>query len=225
MKKIRVLFFVLIISLLILQIISAAEGLEGVEQGLDEQLEGLETAEEKIDSLREGKWDYLGKEWSKILLKTKAVAFINGFFTKISFVFVVFFGEPYSFSLSLLFIILLWVYFFFKFREIFKCTSMFSPWVSNIVALGLTMVLAQITVIRKIIEFFGRLVFSADVAWIRGLIFTAILVALIFLARFSTEILKRHKKNKENMDKALFGIERSFLHKFVEILQGVFKND
>jgi len=106
----------------------------------------------------------------------------------------------------------------------FGYTSLFSPWVSNVIALGLTMVLAQITFFRKTVEFFGWVVFSPEATWIRFLIFVGIVAALIFLGKMSTKIGERYKKNKEKMDKILSKVERGFFHKFMDALQNAFKD-
>jgi len=98
----RVFIFVsllLFISLFSLAIISSAD-IGKIQDDLDAHIENVEDAKNKIDDLKETEWDYLGKEWQTILLKNKAVSSFDSILKKISFLFEVFFGMPYSLSLT-----------------------------------------------------------------------------------------------------------------------------
>src|SRR3989338_6576000 len=108
-----IIFLLVLASLiLILHAAKAQENIPGLPSGLSP--EEVEKTQENI----EGKWDYLAREWKNILLKNKFVSAIDGFFTKISFVFRILFGMDYSMSLVLLIAIILWFYFLINLLQI-----------------------------------------------------------------------------------------------------------
>ena len=205
-----------------------------LESGLlsEEQLqEGVEKVEDIKEKLEEGKWDYLGKEWKEILLKNKFVSVIDSFFTKISIVFKILFGEPYSLSLTLFLVIILWFYFFFKFSEIFTDYFNFSS-TAIVIGAAFTVVLAQFQVLRKIIEFFGWLVLSSESNIWRFLIMLGIfgiMILLYYLSSHFGDVYKKGKekkeKSKEEMEKSRAKVERGILHKLVKAIMKGLKKD
>jgi len=227
MKKIGVLIFILVILLQFLQVQSVLA--QDFEENLEDVQGKIEDVEEEIEDIREGKWDYLGKEWKEILLKNKFVSTVDTFFAKISIVFVILFGEPYSLSLTLLFVIMLWFYFFFKFSEIFVDFSSFSSTTAIVIGGALTIILAQFNILRKIIEFFGWLVFSQESNIWRFLIMLGIFLVLIGSYYFSSYLGDKFKKNKEKrekkeeeMEKERAKADRGILRKLVEsIMSGL----
>ena len=157
MKKLGIfLIFLLLINFLAISLIHA-ETAPGIPSILTPEETEKTIADLKNKSLT--KWDYLGQNWQVMLLKNKVVASLDSFFTKISIIFVILFGMPYSLSITLLVIILLWIFFFFKFGEIFKDFSAFSEGTSWFIALGLTIILAQLQILKKITQFLGWLLF------------------------------------------------------------------
>ena len=103
MKKIGVLFICTFLILSFTQLFNIqAQDMGDLEDQIQEGVDRIEDAKGIFD---EGKWDYLGREWKEILLKRKFVSAIDGFFTKISILFKILFGEPYSLSLPLFFVI------------------------------------------------------------------------------------------------------------------------
>ncbi len=227
MKKIWVLVFLLV--LLILPIVYAQistgqleDTIEGLEEKIEEFEEKKENIEEDVEKIKETKWDYLGEEWKEILLKNKFVSFVDGFLKKISFVFVVLFGESYSLSLTLFLIICLWLYFFFKFTEIFRDYSSFSSSVAMGIGFCLTIVLAQLKVLKQIVEFFGWLVFSQEANWLRFIIVLVIFLVMVILYKVTSGFGENFKKNKEQMEKERAKVERGILHNFVDaIMKGL----
>lgn len=219
MKKIGVLFIFLFVFLLCLHVYSIraqdiTEGLEGAKEQLQE---GTEKIEDIKDTLEEKRWEYLGKEWKKILLENKFVSTMNSFLTKISIVFVIFFGEPYSLSFVLLGVIILWFYFFLKFSEILTDYSSFSSTTSMVIGFALTMVLAQFKILKKIIEFFGWLIFWKESNIWRFVIVLVIFLLMIGLYYLSSYLGERHKKQKEEEAKQQEKIDRSFLRKIADM--------
>lgn len=218
MKKIGVLFSVILLFGLFSNFVYAQD-LSGIE-------EGLESAEEKLDKAREfteeDKWDYLSKEWKNILLKNKIVSVIDSFCKKINFVFVALFGEGYDLSLTLFFIIILWFYFFFKLSEILTDYSTFSSAVAAVIGFGLVLILAQLKVLRQIVELFGWFVFSQEAWWLRLIIFIVIVFILIFLYKLSSQVgqsFKEHSdESREEMEKTEEKINRGIIKSFADTI-------
>lgn len=234
MKKIGVLFICLFLFLILIQSSNIqAQDIEEDLEGAEEKLqEGIEKAEDIKEKLEEGKWDYLGKEWKEILLKNKFVSAIDGFFTKISFVFRFLFGEAYTLSLTLLLVIILWFYFFFKFSEIFTDYSSFSSTTAMVIGAAFTIILAQIQILRKIIEFFGWLVFSQEANIWRFFIMLGIFLAMIgiyYLSSYLGDSFKKSKeereKRKEKMEKSRAKVDRGTLRKLVKAIMKGLKKD
>ncbi len=229
MKKIGVLFICLFLLLSFTQLfnIQAQDLGDGLED-LEEQLqEGVDKVEDTKEILVEGKWDYLGKEWKEILLKNKFVSSIDNFLTKISIVFVILFGEAYSLSLTLFLVIILWFYFFFKFGEIFTDYSSFSSTTAMVIGGALTIILAQLQVLREIIEFFGWLAFSQESNIWRFLIMLGVFLAMIGIYYFSSKFgdgfkksKEKSEKEKEEMEKKRAKVDRGILRKLVESIMG-----
>ncbi|MEK6906856.1 MAG: hypothetical protein AABW81_04520 [Nanoarchaeota archaeon] len=193
----KIVLFVGIILILFLNIFLVSAVQVNPQDTVNDNLDKLEDTQEKVQT----KWDYLGNEWQTVLLKNKFVSAVDGFLTKISFVFMFLFGEPYSLSLTLFMITVLWIYLFFQFSEVLRDFSAFSPTTSNIIGFGLAVILAQVGILKKIVEFFGWIVFSPEASWMRAIILILIIVVLVFLYRFVSALGKTAKKNREEMEK------------------------
>ena len=232
MKKIGVLFICVFLVLSFIQLFNAQDVFDG--EDFEEKIEEVEDTKEKIEEgigdIKEGKWEYLGKEWKEILLKKKFVSTVDGFFTKISLVFKILFGEHYSLSFVLFFVVLLWAYFFFKFREIFTDYSSFSSLTATVIGFGFTIILAQFQILRKIIEFFGWLVFTQEANIWRFLILLGIFLGMIFIYYLTSYLgdgfkksKEKREENKEEMEKKRAREERRIFHKLFEKMMGAFK--
>lgn len=206
MKKAGVLLLMLLIlsilSIIFVQVqqIQAQELNE--ETGLPSELEKVQNISEKgketVEKISDKeKREYLFQEWKNLLLKNKVISAIDLFFTKISPAFLVLFGEPYALSGFLLIIIILWFYFFFKLSEIMIDFSPFSSGVGWVIGLGLTIVLAQIQILRKIAEFFIWFVFYKEATWWRFAATLIIIFALFFIYYFSSVFSKAYKEQKK----------------------------
>src|SRR3989338_4560371 len=148
-------FLLLLIGFVFIHFINA--GIEDNAESINEKIQGLEYSKGKIES----KWEYLGKEWQTIFLKNKYVAGIDNFLKKISFVFLFLFGEPYSLSLTLFLVIIFWFYLFFEISKILSFTA-FSKRPSKIIGVGVVIIVAQTSLLRKIVEFAGNFIFSRE---------------------------------------------------------------
>lgn len=214
-----ILSFLLVSSLVLFSLISVQSDLENLGEGLQEKIQKVEDIKTEIE---ETKWDYLGQEWKKILLKNEFVSLVDSFLEKISFVFEILFAEKYSLSLTLFLMVLLWLYLFFKFTEIFRDYSAFSSGVSIILALSFTIILAHFQILRKIIEFFGWLVFSQEAGLWRFFIILIIIFIMFFLYSLSSKLGEAYKKEREKTEKEREKKERAFLHTFVEAIRKAF---
>ena len=220
MKKIGVLVFLCLIFFA--QVVYA----ENIVGDLEEKIEGLEDTkeniEEGVENIKETNIDYLSEKWKTAFLKNKFISFVDSFFQKINFVFVVLFSENYSLSLTLFFIIILWLCFFFKLSEVLTDYSAFSSSVATVIGFGLVIIMAQLKFFRVIVESFGWLVFSQEAWWIRLIIFVVIVFVVVFLYKFSSQIGDSFKKNKEKtkeeMKKAEEKINRGIVKTFADTI-------
>jgi len=220
MKKIGVLIFLCFIFFA--QVVYA----EGVFGDLEEKIEGIEDTkeniEEGVENIKETNIDYLSEKWKTAFLKNKFISFVDSFFQKINFVFVVLFSENYSLSLTLFFIIILWLCFFFKLSEVLTDYSAFSSSVATVIGFGLVIIMAQLKFFRVIVESFGWLVFSQEAWWIRFIIFVIIIFVMVFLYKLSSQIGDSFKKNKEKtkeeMKKAEEKINRGIVKTFADTI-------
>ena len=216
MKKIGVLIFLCL--LFFTQLVYAEDILGGLDEKVEDIEEKKKNIEESVEKIKETKWDYLGEKWKNLLLKNSFVSFVDNFFQKINFVFVVLFSENYSLSLTLFFIIILWFYFFFKLSEILTDYSAFSQGIATAIGFGIVIIFAQLKVLRSVVEFFGWLVFSQKVWWVQLIIFVIIVFILFFLYKLSSQIGKSFKeygeKSKEEMEKEEEKINRGIIKSF-----------
>ena len=143
--------------------------------------------------------DYLAQEWKAILLKSPIISFLNSFFNQISIVFQVLFGVPYSLSLILFFIIIIWVYVMFNIAGLVEAGGLFPGAYSYIAGFLVSIILAQFAVYEKVILFLGNLIFSPANMWVRTLIFAIVVFAFVLIEigdRKLAEFLKSKRANE-----------------------------
>lgn len=196
-----ILVFVLVSVLFCFSLVSCA-----VEDSLGESIEKVEKVADTVEKAQdvkywEEKWDYLGNEWKNIFLKNKGVAFLDMVLTKISIVFRIFFGVPYSFSFVFLSVVFLWIYFYFHISDLLSSTGFFESGISYLGGLAVCMILAQFRFFEAIILVVGRLIFSPEYAWTRILILLLAFGMLWFFShlnkRFSAYLRLKRKRVKE----------------------------
>lgn len=199
-------FLLLILNIFIIPIIKAetspvpdVNGDVNPETGLPPSIETVKGIGENLTDKE--KREYLFSELKKIALKNKYISTIDSFFKKISFVFVVLFGEPYTLSGILLLIVILWFYFFFKFSSILKNFSAFSQAISWIMGFAITVIMAQTKILRKISEFFIWIIFYNETTWWRLLAAVIIFGALAIIYVISSMFEEKYKKEKEKKEK------------------------
>jgi len=150
------------------------------------------------------KWEYLGKEWKNILMGNPFIKGVDSFFQNINFIFVILFGMEYSLSIALLLTIALWMYIFFLFNRI-SINMIFSKGVALLISFGLTILIAQIGLFSKMVNFIIGIFFGEQPWWVKVIIGLAIFVILavffIVMIKFGKQIAANRKKLKEEKDR------------------------
>lgn len=219
-----VLLFILVCSQLSL-IIAQEDSAENFQEGIEDLRDKQERVEDIKEDIVEGEWDYLGKEWQKIFLGNPIVSTFDNSFKKISFIFRIFFGEPYSLSLALFLVMVLWLYFFLKFKEMMQDYSLFSKKTSWVFGIAMPILLAQMGFLRAIIEFFGWLVFSKEANLWRFLIMLVIVVVMVVIYKLTSKFGEAFKANREVREVERNKTERRSFHDFFETLMKTFAGD
>ncbi len=220
-------FVFVIVSLLLLNILTLSLVKSQQPPGLPSELQqDPEELKESIKNKTETKWQYLGKEWQNILLNNTAVYETNSFLEKVddkTLLFTILFGRPYSLSITLLVIILLWILFFIQFGRILKTYSLFSGSISWIISFGLVMIMAQLGILLKITELLGWLIFVKKGTVWNIAITLAIMLGFYLFYYFGSLYSKIMEQQKEEFEKEREKIERQILHQTVTALTENFK--
>jgi|SRR3989344_3436237 len=215
-------FVTFIFILLLTNFVFAQSGLEDTAENIQDKVDNLQKGiDGAYEFTEKDKWDYLGEEWQNILLKSEYVSFLDASFKKINFLFFFLFGEDYSLSLTLLFTIILWSFFFYYFNKILNDFSGFSSEVSSIVAFLLVIVSAHIGLYKFISEIAFKIIFFREGVWgwIAMLIFVLIMITIaILLKSFGEDVKKRREelqKIREELEMKtdrirMKGIEKAF---------------
>lgn len=201
-KKIFLILIILLLTSLNLTPALAQQppGISELPKGSEQLAEKIANPEEIIEDA-ESKWDYLGKEWKNILLKNSIIKKIDSFFTKISFIFRILFGQTYSLSITLFFVVILWFFIFIFVGNILKSSGFIRGVPAYLIGLVPAIILAQLDIFRKIVVAVGTFVFSREAKWARiTLAIVAIFVLILLFAvseALSKYLEKRRKLTKE----------------------------
>ena len=163
------------------------------------------------------KWDYLGKEWKNIFMKNKIIAFFDNFFTKISFIFQILFGAPYSMSLVFFGIIFLWLVVFIEVGRIFNVYEKTQGFIAYLISTIVAVFLAQLKLFESLVLLIGQFIFSFESTFIRVILFCLVVLGFIFLNHFNKLLINSLKKDKEKQEKEEEKLNRWTLKKIVEI--------
>ena len=162
-----------------------------LDTGLPSELDKLRDIGETLTD-KEKRQEYLAQEWKKM----PVIASIDAGFTKASFVFLILFGQHYSFSIKLLVVALLWGYFLFLLYQLIKIPSSFSSSTNFFISLLLTIILAQLQIFSSIGGGITWLVFT-DKPWWQNLIILAIIVGVFigvyYLVKYVSKISKKKR--------------------------------
>lgn len=218
-KKLGVLFVVLLIfvSNVFAQIDTS---------GLEKSAEDFKGEAEKIkEYTEEDKWGYLGQQWKDFFLNNKYIAGVNERLSKINFIFFFLFGQDYDFSLSLFFVVLLWIFFFLNSSEAFTLFSTFNKGISYLGGFIIAVLAGHIGIYRVIVGILVKLIFIREGiwGWVWVIIFTVLLALLILFGRTIFRYLislkdvrkrrreeRRRKANAEIVRRMAEGIGEAF---------------
>ncbi|MBI2629529.1 hypothetical protein HYW76_00340 [Candidatus Pacearchaeota archaeon] len=182
--------------------------------------EGVPSSTEELKNITQTKWDYLGKEWRKILLENSIISKIDSFLSRISIVFRILFGMDYALSMTLLFVIILWLIVFLKSSKMIAALDFLKGWAAYIIGLLFALTLAHLKVFKIIINAVGVFIFSKEAAWARTLLIIAsvliILAFYYFLDILSTYINKKNEEKKKRKAEQEEGNIIEFSDKFKE---------
>jgi hypothetical protein len=187
---------------LILQVI-VVSGQESSIPGVPSQLtpENILKQQQKIEQYRNiTEWQLLGKRFQEAMLRNPVISWIDWFFTKISFIFRILFGMPYSLSITLLCVIALWFVFWVDVGNLVKSYSFLSNSSSLGISAAFAIVLAQFKVFANIVNFVGTLIWAREAAWQRVLLVGAVIlfvVLLHFISKISSKYFEERKEKKE----------------------------
>jgi len=172
------------------------------------QIPGIDTTSpeqipEQLEQLKnQSAWVYLGQRFQVSLMKNPVIAAIDGFFNKMSFIFQLLFGMPYSLSLTLLFVIALWIAVFFNLAGFLNMTSPLSKPIHYMMSLLAVILIAQTGAFSGLINLAGTVIFAREAWWARWLLGLAFLFGFALFLYFLPSILKNYmKKQKEQKEK------------------------
>jgi len=193
------LFGLFVLPLALQVVIVSAQEVPGVPSHLTP--EKLLEQQQRIEQYRNiTEWQMLGVRFREAMLKNPVISGIDWFFTKISFIFRILFGMPYSLSITLLCVIALWFVFWVDAGNLIKSYSFLSNSSSLGISAALAIVLAQFKVFANIVNFAGTLIWAREAAWQRVLLVGAVIfffVLLHFISGIGSKYFKERKEEKE----------------------------
>ncbi len=230
MKRIGVLlvFVLLVFSSGFLIADSATNQIPGLPAGLS--YNQLEAANGQVINISSN-LGYLGEQWKNILFSNPVFIAFDNFMHTINPVFLIVFNQDYAFSISFLLTIILWFFFFSSFKRIFRMISMFqNKWVSLIISVGLTIVLAQTGMIGALSNWLIWLVLGTDKPWWVQLIIAAVIALVIvglyyFIRTFGIAMVKAMAEKKEAKDREELHNEAKFGKVFTDAMSSIFDRE
>lgn len=175
---------VLLMLPLLMSVIQAAQASD-----LIEQQTGFNPNEVKQDA-QQLKEEYLKKNWGELIAKNRVIGPIHNFFTAISPVFRVLFGMPYSLSLILLVVVLLWIYVVTKVDSALHAAGFMSRPVQIVTAVATGILLAQIRIFQFIAVWVEGIIVSQELWWMR-LILIVVVVVVAFIIHYMAQMTIR----------------------------------
>jgi hypothetical protein len=222
LKRLSFLFIVVVISLSLLifiQFISAqtAELPEGFGEGdlLDVN---------KITILSNPQtWQNLSAIWKQKLLENPIVIEINYFFSSVDIVFLVLFGESYSFSLRMFFIAVLWLWFLLQLKRVLGFSLFSQGKIAWLISAGLAIILAQFGLYGAIAGVFVKLISLPKQSWLGILVFAGVVFLLVILGNINRIVEKMVEKNRKASSEQKAEANRGILEGFVGQLKKGFE--
>jgi len=208
---------ILLVCLVSAQLGDVEDQVEGVVNNLENNITKLKEFTEK------DKWDFIGSQWKEFLLKNKVIAGVDAFFTKINIVFVVLFAHDWTISLEMLFVFLLWIFTLLSLYGYANCFLIKSSFQRFLIALGLTIVLAQARLFYFISQGLIKVVLYKPSPWWKSLIFLCVIIGLIVYLFVNKAISKSLIKAREKRDKEIIEEKVKKVEKFQETIVNVAK--
>lgn len=126
------------------------------------------------------KEQYLKQNWEEIITNNAILGKIHLFFMKISPLFDVLFGQPYSLSPRLLFVILLWIYVVTKIDSLLSAIGILNKPTNALIGIAGGIIIAQLNILSAIINSLATLAFSPE-SWVMRIIAIIISATVIFI--------------------------------------------
>ena len=194
---------------------------------VENQIEGaVDNLENNITKIKEfgekDKWDFIGSQWKEFLLKNKAIAGVDAFFTKINLVFVVLFAHGWAISLEMLFIFLLWLFTLISLYSYLKL-KLENGWTKLFISLGVTLILAHSKIFNYVSESAVKVIFYKSSAGWRSLMLILVLGGLVIYLMLNRTIRDSLQKAREKRDKELLKEKVEKTEKFQENMVKVAK--
>ena len=162
------------------------------------------------------KWGEVLESWKQGFLQNELIAGINSFFTSINILFLILFGTDYSMSLFMFFVIVFWIFFLVQIAGALRMTSIFSKGISMIIAVGLTIVLAQLNLYSALSNFLFNNSFILNAKpWVGALVYVGIIILLVFLGTVNKLVEKKLEKNRELLEEEKAKLNRNVLDTYV----------
>ena len=188
-----------IIGIVLIAIVSAQD-LGGIGDSIEDKIGEVEGNLTKAREFTEqNKTDFLAESWKKLVLKNKFISGTNWFFEKIDIVFVLLFAKHWEFSITMLFVFMLWLFTLLSIREY----NLFSDneGLSWLIGLGGAILIAHMKLFNLVANaLFGIFAYKNNLPWkISSFVLIFVLfVVYLKLNKFVGKILKkRREKNKE----------------------------
>ena len=229
MKKIGVVLVLFLFLISLIVYINAQSDFDQFEDAVDKGIEDkVENLEGKIDEYTdqdkwEEKWDYLGKEWKNILLKNPVVFASDTFLKKISIVFEILLGESYSLSIGFFFLIFLWLYLLFNLSFLLK--AFFSGGISWVMSFLILLLFARIGFFGKVIVVSKFLLFTlGEFISFLPLLFLVLFLIYSFLLYFFESFVRNVRAYYLRRMRHFRDVQRerdeAMLHSIVRIITG-----
>ncbi len=183
-------------------------------------------ADQTKQFIEEQKWEYLSSQWKSILLNNTALANVDSFLKKMDPVIFTLFGEHYTLSLTLVFVVLLWIMFYVVVSTIFANFSTFNKGICWMLGLLLSIILAHVQVFHSISIILFKVFFFREGVWTWigfAVFFIAYILILATLKRFITSIGKAKKKEEYEERAMLQSIQQKSLKDFTKEIDKGFK--
>jgi len=193
MNKKTILAVLLIVLLAIQIFIRYGQAQTGNEA--EKYAQQAQEVESKIERARE-RWEYLGEEWQKILLKNRFINFLDSIGKKLSPLASILLGQQYSLTLSFFLVALLWLIMAVETSRIFTYGLSLPKWAGIPIGFAFSTLLAQLNLYAGLVSLVASLILIYELWWAR-LVITIILLAVLFVFFYLLKYLGDYARAKQ----------------------------